>query len=185
MSEQTPAVGWMDTTQAYGRISRILHWGLAALFLWQFLGMAVKLVLGRVPLSGFFVGLHQPVGLAIFALIALRVLWALLNRGHRPGHGAGALGLAARLGHLTLYTVMVAVPLLALLRAFGNTRGFAPWGFEIFAPRAQEIAWMVNLGNAAHGLLAWTLAALIAGHIVMALLHHFVLRDGLLRRMIG
>ncbi|KAA2317499.1 cytochrome b [Pseudooceanicola sediminis] len=173
----------MDTTQTYGRISRALHWGLAMLILWQFLGMAVKLILGRVPLAGFFVGLHQPVGLAIFTLVGLRVLWALLNRGHRPGHGAGVVGLAARVGHLVLYALMVIVPLLALLRAYGNSRAFAPWGFEIFAPRAEEITWMVGLGNAAHGVLAWAFLVLIAGHVATALVHQIVLRDGTLRRM--
>ena len=39
--------------------------------------------------------------------------------------------------------------------------------------------------NAAHGLLAWTLLALIAGHVAMVLLHRFLWRDGTLARMAG
>jgi cytochrome b561 len=56
---------WRDTPERYGLISRLLHWGMAALILWQFLGMAVKITLGRVPLAGFFVGLHAPMGVLL------------------------------------------------------------------------------------------------------------------------
>ena len=38
--------------------------------------------------------------------------------------------------------------------------------------------------SAAHGWLAWAGMALAALHILAALRHHFVLRDGVLRRMI-
>jgi cytochrome b561 len=34
-----------------------------------------------------------------------------------------------------------------------------------------------------HEILAWTLAALVAMHIAAAIKHHFIDRDGLLKRM--
>jgi cytochrome b561 len=37
---------------------------------------------------------------------------------------------------------------------------------------------------AAHAILAWILIALIAGHVTMALYHHFVRGDNVLRRML-
>ncbi|MFX3762234.1 cytochrome b/b6 domain-containing protein [Streptococcus suis] len=33
--------------------------------------------------------------------------------------------------------------------------------------------------------MAWTLLVLIAGHIVMAFVHQFIKKDGLLQRMLG
>lgn len=135
MAHSRPALPLRDTPARYGRVTRLLHWTIAALILWQFLGMAIKLALGRGPVSGFFVGLHQPVGAVLFALIVLRVAWALLNRRRRPDHGAGLVGTAARLGHLALYALMLAVPSLALLRAWGAERAFQPFGVRIFAAR--------------------------------------------------
>ncbi len=63
-----------DTEAAYGPVTRLLHWGIAALILWQFLGMGLRLIFGRTPLVSFFVGSHQPVGLVLFVLIVARVL---------------------------------------------------------------------------------------------------------------
>lgn len=174
-----------DTSARYGRVTRLLHWTIAALILWQFLGMAVKLTLGRGAVSGFFVGLHQPVGALLFALIALRVVWALLNRRRRPDHGAGLVGTAARLGHLALYALMLVVPLLALLRAWGAERAFAPLGVEIFPARELPVEWAVKLAGALHGELAWLLLVLILGHVVMVGVHQAMWRDGTLARMAG
>lgn len=173
---------WHDTPQRYGMVTRALHWGIAALILWQFLCMIVKVSLGKHPLTAFLVGTHAPVGAAIFALVVLRLIWGGLQRGRRPPHGAGLMGRAARLGHGALYAGMFVVPALALLRAWGGERAFAPFGFEIFPAREAALAWTQG---GAHGLLAWALGLLILGHIVMALLHDHLWRDGTLAKMAG
>lgn len=179
------ALPWRDTRTLYGRITRLLHWAIAALMLWQFTGMVLKLALGRTPVVGFFVGSHQKVGTVLFVLIALRVIWALANRGHRPDHGAGLVGLAARLGHLALYAVMLLVPVAALLRAWGSAKPFAPFGQQIFAAQTPEIGWAVGFGELLHGEAAWLLLALIAGHVLMVCVHEGLWRDGTLSRMAG
>ena len=174
-----------DTPMLYGRLTRLLHWTIAALMLWQFLGMGLKLALGRQPIVSFFIGTHQKVGTVLFVLIVLRVVWALMNRRNRPGHGSGVLGLAATLGHLALYAAMVLIPVAALLRAYGSERAFAPFGFQIFAPQTPPIEWMVTFGDMIHGELGWITLALIAGHVLMVCLHEGMWRDGTLRKMAG
>lgn len=181
----TPRLPLRDTPLAYGLVTRALHWSIAALILWQFMGMGLKLALGRQPVVGFFVGSHQPVGTVLFGLIVLRLLWALANRGNRPAHGAGPLGLAARAGHLLLYLVMAAVPTLALLRAWGGERPFSPFGIPVFPGREAPVAWTQSLAEALHGELAWLLALMILGHVVMVGVHEGMWRDGTLARMAG
>lgn len=183
---RSAAIPLRDTPFVYGRITRLLHWSIAALILWQLAGMGLKLALGRESaVAGFFVGSHQKVGTVVFILILLRVIWSVSNGGNRPPHGPGAVGLAARAGHLALYAVMILVPLVAVLRAYGGTRGFAPFGFTIFPARVEPIHWMVDLGGALHGELGWVLAALIAGHVAMVGIHEGMWRDGTLARMAG
>ena len=80
---------------------------------------------------------------------------------------------------------MLAVPTIALLRAYGNDRVFAPFGFTIFPAQEPPIGWMVNLGGLLHGELGWLLAILVAGHIVMVGVHESMWRDGTLARMLG
>lgn len=174
-----------DTHHAYGPISRALHWSVALLILLQFIGMGMKLWLGRgSELAGFFVRLHQPVGTILFVLIVIRVIWAMANRRNRPGHGQGLVGRAAAVGHVLIYAAMVFVPTAALLRSYGSERGFAPFGFQIFAPKSPEIGWTSAIG-AYHGEVAWLLCLLVLGHIVMVGVHEAMWRDGTLARMAG
>lgn len=179
------ALQWRDSAERYGLVTRVLHWAIAALVLWQLLGMVLKITLGRVPLAGFFVGLHQPVGATLFTLIVLRVLWALASRRSRPPHAPGLMGHAARAGHLALYVLMLAIPSLGLLRAWGEARAFTPFGIPVFPAREEPVGWAVNAANLLHGELGWLLVALVLGHVVMALLHEALWRDGTMARMAG
>lgn len=174
-----------DSPQRYGLVSRALHWGMALLFAWQFFGMACKLVLGKVPLTSFMVGTHGPVGFLLLLLLVLRLLWALAQRRSRPSYAAGTSGTLARAGHALLYLLMLLVPALAMLRQYGSGRGFAPWGLQLMEKTDQKIEWMMAPANAVHGLFGWVLLALIVGHAVMALVHHYGMKDGTLKRMIG
>ncbi|QPM89831.1 cytochrome b [Pseudooceanicola algae] len=178
-------IGWSDNAEAYGRVTRLLHWGLAGLLVWQWLGMGTKVLLGRNAVSGFFVGLHAPVGTLIFCLVLIRILWTLASRNDRPAHAPGLVGQAAKAGHGLLYLLMLLVPSLALLRAFGSDRPFAPFGLLLHSGRETELAWMVAPANLAHGYLAWALLVLVTGHIAFAIYHQVVLKDGTLNRMAG
>jgi cytochrome b561 len=81
---------------------------------------------------------------------------------------------------------MLLVPGLALLRAYGSGRAFSPFGVPLFPGfPGGPIGWMTAPAHAAHGLLAWLLLALIAGHVVMALAHRLIWRDDVLQRMAG
>lgn len=185
MPRLTSPLPLRDTALTYGRVTRLLHWTIAALMLWQFTGMGLRLILGRHPVAGFFVSRHQMVGTVLFLLILLRILWALSNRGNRPDHGAGLIRIAAKAGHGFLYLAMLIVPLAGIIRAWGGTRAYAPFGFEIFPARDADIPWAVALGDAVHGELAWIMGLLILGHVAMVAVHEILWRDGTLARMTG
>ena len=174
-----------DTPKAYGRLTRLLHWLIAALILWQFLGMGLRNIFGRQDWVGTFVGSHQPVGTVLFVLVVIRVIWALMNRRTRPDHGRGLVALSAKLGHIALYAMMVLVPFAAILRSWGSTRGFSPFGFQIFAPQEVAIAWTQSFGDMVHGELAWVMGVVILGHIAMVAVHEGLWRDGTLSKMAG
>lgn len=184
MSPSSTRLPLRDDRTRYGLLSRVFHWAVAALILWQLLGMGLRLAFGRQPFVSFFVSLHQPIGALLFVLIVLRTSWWFLNRRNRPDHGAGLLGRAAGAGHGLIYVLMLAVPSLGLLRAYGSGRGFAPFGLPVFPARDEPVAWMVEAANLLHGELAWVLAVVILGHVIMVGLHEAMWRDGTLDRML-
>lgn len=173
-----------DNHERYGLVSRVLHWGMAAILLWQFLGMVLLIILGETPLTYFFLGTHGPLGAVLFVLIVIRLGWVGRNASNRPQPEDSCSGKLASIGHKLLYTLMIVVPLLALLRSYGSGRAFAPFGISLWEASEQKIGWMISVGNAAHGILAWVLLAMIAGHVGFAIWHKAIKRDQVWGRMV-
>ncbi|MEO8748268.1 MAG: cytochrome b [Rhodanobacter sp.] len=157
-----------DNSNRYGQVSRVLHWGIAILLLWQFSSAGAHFFLKGTSIEKFLWTTHKPLGFVLFVLILLRVAWALANLSRRPS----AVSVAARLGHLVLYGILVIVPTLALLRQYGSGKPFEPFGISLFPGfEGDKIAWMTAPGNLLHGWLGLSLLALVAGHIFMVVWH--------------
>lgn len=172
-----------DTAQRYGQITRWIHWGMAILISWQLLGMVVKNIFGRVDWVGMWVGTHASVGVLILLLALVRVFWALKQRANRPPYETGLVGRLAAAGHFALYSLMVIVPSLGLLRLAGGKRPASLFGVPIHSGHTPEVSWMVAPANAVHGILGWLFLALILGHIAMVMVHQYIWRDDTLGRM--
>ncbi len=179
------AHGLRDNGLRYGRVTRIFHWSMAAILLWQFSGIVINRLFGRSALTDLLNSTHGELGATILLLAALRALWGFYNLKNRPKHENGLLGIAARLGHICLYALMLFIPAIAFLRAFGSEWGLALFGIQIVSQGTENIGWMVAPANLLHGVFAWTLLAMIAGHITMALIHRFVWKDDVINRMAG
>lgn len=158
-----------DNEQRYGRVSRMLHWGMALLIGWQFLSAGAHSLFDDTAIEAFFWPTHKPVGFLLLVLVVLRIAWALANRGNRPP----SVSAPARLGHIALYALVFVTPLLALLRQYGSGRAFEPFGMPLFSgwEEDMEIAWMIEPANFLHGWFGWALLALILGHSVMTYWH--------------
>ncbi len=179
-----PQSGWGDSRAGYGPISRALHWGMALLLFWQFTSALLRQFASDTAIESFFWSMHFNFGMILWGLVLLRGAWGLANLSRRPPYpGPPLQQRAAGAVHFTLYALMLTVPSLALLRAYGSERGLSWFGLPIFAPREAEIEPLVALGSALHGELGYALLALVAGHVTMALWHGFVRRDGILPRM--
>lgn len=196
MTTSTPANPpnpWFDSPRRYGLVSRSLHWAMALLFAWQFAGMIFKVLLGWHPRDSWMLGTHSHVGFVLLALMIARALWALANLRNRPPHGTGFIARCAGIGHALLYLLMFLVPALALVRQYGAGRGFSLFNALPVFPAGtqnQALVQFVNgtreaLGFTLHGLLGWTLLALIAGHLGMVIVHHFLWKDDTLYKMAG
>nr|SAY46176.1 Uncharacterised protein [Serratia marcescens] len=179
---------WTDTPGYYGSVSRVLHWGMAYLMVWQFMMVLGWRAFGpseNLILVSRFGPDHGTVGLLTIVLIVLRAAWAFANRRHRPPHFPGSAGRISFAAHVILYLLMFVIPAFALLRVYGSGKGWSPWGVAFIPETGTEVSWMVTPADMTHDLMAWLLCCLIVGHILAALFHRFVLRDHILARMAG
>lgn len=174
-----------DNPDRYGVASRILHWGMAILFLAQFISAAAHWALPREnALREALWSYHPDLGITLFLLVLIRGAWGLANIPNRPPH-SGAIGRAAVAGHVAIYALMIIVPTVRILASAGSDRGLSYLGATIFPARETEIAWMQAPAEW-HGEMGWILALLVLGHIAMATIwHHLIQRDGTLQRMTG
>lgn len=170
-----------DTRERYGSVSKALHWVMAVLIGWQLLKFFDRIDDGEHWVGETLVSWHVSIGTLLLVLVVLRLLWVLRQRHHRPEQDPATVKLV-KAGHGLLYLAMLLMPITGILVMLGGGHGLTVFGFEMIG-EGDEIAWAKSLGNI-HSPLSWFLAALIAGHIAIALHHHFIRRDDALRRML-
>ena len=173
-----------DTPERYGTVSRVFHWSIALLVAWQALKIFDRIADGEHWVGQTLVPWHISVGVLVLLLVVPRIVWALRNRGNRPpAPPPPALGFLARAGHVALSAALVLMPVTGIGIMIGNGYGLSVFGIELVAGGAK-IPWLAAFGGAVHSPLAWLLIAMVIGHAAMALVHHFVKKDGVLRRML-
>ena len=159
----TPALGGYSTAQ------KLLHWGIALLCLAQ---VPTARAIQRTHMGHGFLrpseadlflhSVHAWVGWIIFGLVGARLVIRARNDGPaslvgiRPVHR-----IAATMSHLALYALLIALPITGTITMYVS---------QSYAP--------------IHRALSWTLLAVVTLHIVVAIWHHVVLRDGTLSRML-
>ena len=170
-------------TPRYTGVAIALHWLLGLMIVGAF-GFGVYMA--DLPLSPSRLKLynwHKWAGITILALSALRLLWRLT---HRPPADLPMPAWQARVAHAThalLYALFFAVPLVGW--AYSSAAGFPIVWFGVlplpdFVPVDKALAEAIKPW---HERLAMLMALLVVLHVVGALKHHFIDKDGLLERM--
>jgi len=168
----------------YNLFSVVIHWVMALLIL---IAWSIAIVVGDMPLSPLrIVGFswHKWLGITVLFLVIIRLLW-------RATHPAPKLDLkmpiwqekVMALTHVALYLLMFAIPLVGWLMS--SAKGYTVNYFGLF-----DLPDLVGKDKAlghqlkeVHELLANVLVALVGLHVLAALKHQFIDKDGLLGRM--
>lgn len=171
-----------DSKERYGAVSRVLHWGMGGLIGWQMLKIFDRINDGEHWVGETLVPWHVSIGSLLLVLVVLRLVWAAKQRGQRPEQEP-AMAFWVNAGHALLYLGMVLMPITGLLILLGNGYPLKVFGVQLVAA-GEGVEWMASVGGTLHSPVAWLLLIMIVGHAGMALLHHFVKKDGVLRRML-
>lgn len=166
----------------FGLVTRALHWGIAGLIVVQ-LPLGLRLSDMQPGLANLWLfGLHKSLGLTVFALMALRILWHIVSPPPAP-LGGGWQARAAKAAHWAIYALLLVIPLSGWIASSAtgiDVMLFDTWVIPPIAPVSQ--AWETT-GFAVHDIATKALLALLALHIGAALKHEMD-GDGTLRRMI-
>ncbi|WAT18699.1 cytochrome b/b6 domain-containing protein [Aurantiacibacter sp. MUD11] len=170
----------MTAATRYSTGAIVLHWLIA-------LALAGEIALGfAMPkdASGFAeYQLHKSIGMTILALSLLRLGWRFTHARPAPIEG-GVTGMLAGAVHVGFYVFMIAMPLTGWALVSSDPIDVPTVLFGVVPLPHLPIgeAWN-ELAEEAHEWLAWGGLALFALHVIGALRHHFLIKDGLLARM--
>ena len=179
----------------YSLVAIILHWTIAlcviGLLLAGYVMTRYDEQLG-LALTFQIYQLHKSVGVLVFVLTILRVLWRLTHPAPPlPDNMAGWEVFLAKVSHYGFYMLLLIMPLTgwAVVSAasfkvptmlFGIVHlPHIPYFVAHADPKGVE-----SLTLTAHFVLAVTMATLLVLHVGGALKHHLILKDDVLKRML-
>ena len=171
---------------SYGRVSRFLHWGMALLIISTILLVEFKDMLPTRSMKHVDILLHIQIGLFIFFLIWVRVIW-------RATHPIPPIypplspvqHSMATAAHLLLYFMIATIPLLGVLALQSKGKQVDFLGMPLPVLLGEDIGLPYSLTiRSYHELFGNILIGLILFHMLAALIHHLFRRDSTLVRML-
>lgn len=175
-----------DSRTGYGLISIIFHWVCAPLILFVFgLGVYMRGLDYYSPWYHRGPEIHIALGLLIFVLMSLRLLWRArsLSPDPLPTISKTTL-LAATLVKYVIYIAVFAICITGYL--ITTAEGSAASFFGVLSvPATLELsANNIDRAGVLHKYIAWSLIFIVGLHALAALFHHFIKRDRTLMRML-
>ena len=170
---------------AYAKPAIAMHWIVALLIFAAFgLGLYMTDIPGFTPTKLKLFSYHKWIGITVLIFAVLRVLWRLTHPAPGPVPGMPKWQhAAAEAAHVGLYLLILAVPLTGYLLSVAAGVKVVYLGlWELPMPFDKSDA-LKDVFSMAHEWLNWSMAAIVVLHVLAALKHHVVDRDGTLRRM--
>lgn len=170
-----------STSQSYGSVAIAIHW-LSAILIVILLASGFRAAnISDAAAKADTLMVHVPAGISLLVLTLARMAWWLFadSKPGPEGDGPRWQEQAAKAVHLLFYIVILGmaasgIGMFILSGAgsviFAGAEGVLP-DFWNYPPRLP------------HAIGARILIALLLAHVGAALYHHFVIRDGVLRRM--
>ena len=180
-----------DHPDRFSRTTLLLHWlvGLSIIGL-----LAVGIYMDEAKVYALYPW-HKSFGILVFFIALARIVWRIRNGWPTPvGQHKQIEQVLARVIHWVLILGTVLMPLSGFLMSSLGGNGVALFGLEL-VPRNPDpmdpgkvIAYnraLAGIAHEAHGIGGTLMISAIALHVLGALKHHLVDKDGTLRRMLG
>ena len=172
----------------YSGLQKLIHW-VMALFVLTLIPVGFIMV-ARGKATNFdattndLYTAHKTFGFVVLLLMVLRIVVRIMQG--TPAHEASLNRLqiiASKAVHELLYLMLLIVPMLGWLgvSAYGARGLLGGFALPEILIKNEGLAKVLL---AYHGYAALALVALLGAHIGAALLHRFILKDGVMKRML-
>ena len=166
----------------YSFTSKALHWIMSVMII---IMLCIGYTLDSIKDNKFFwINLHKSVGLLILILLLIRIIVRLSSKYPTlPKNTPAIIVTVSKLNIGGLYLLMLIMPISGLLTSIFYGYNVSFFGlFEIASFGKYYSA--ANTTNLIHQISSYCLVILICVHICGGLMHHFIFKDNVLKRMI-
>ena len=175
----------MDQKDKLGLMTVGLHWLLALAMIGMLVFGLILEDMGRGETKSALIWWHKGFGVAILAFAVWRLGWRLLQGFPAPLSQSPAWqAKIASLTHGFLLLGTLFLPLSGIMLSLGKNRPIDVFGLFTI-PAAGESKLLHEAGEIIHGLGGKLLIAAIILHVIGALKHQFIDKDGTMTRMAG
>lgn len=185
-SSSSSSVPSVDLSPArYDPPTLVLHWLTAGLVIVLFVLAEVWEALPHgTPARKLLQSLHISLGLLFTTVLVARIAWRLAAGRRLPRAESGWRGLAGSGMHVLLYALMITQVVLGFLLRWAQGESFSFFGLFDVPTLIQINHEQTTAIGDLHYKVAWVIVVLAGCHAVAGLAHHYLLRDGVLRRML-
>jgi cytochrome b561 len=169
----------------YTKVAIVLHWLIGLCILGQlFLGIYMVDIPKSPPgIRAEYFNLHKSIGLVLIALIIVRIYWRATHKPPAlPAHIVSWQVKVSKATHHLLYVLMVLIPLTGLMGSI-----YSKFPIKFFGTPLPKLAEpdqvLKDFFSDSHIFLTNLLMVILVLHIVAALKHRFIDRDGVFQRM--
>lgn len=174
----------MSSRLQYDATAKAFHWLIVALLVVQYLIGWLMPDIHRGIKPGVAMILHLSFGLSILVLIVFRLVWRLTHRVRPESSLPRWQRLSSEAVHWLLYALVLATTITGWL--FASFRGWSVSFFYLFRfpMLASDNAAAGRAIDGLHQGMEWALLVFVGLHVLAALVHRFVYRDGVMQRML-
>ena len=162
------------------------HWIIAIAIIGMLaFGMYIE-DLPRSPEKGELMGIHKSIGVIILVFASLRIIWRMINKFPIPLSTMPKWQeRMASLTHWVLIAGTAFMPISGIIMNIGGGRSLRVFGYELMVGSGEKNEFLSEIGHIVHGLGSKLLILFIVLHILGAVKHHFIDKDGTISRMAG
>lgn len=173
------------TRTRYGAIAQAFHWVTAIVVLVAFIyGPGGSETRVYSSARDFDRQLHETLGLTVFVLVVLRLVWRSIDARPDPAQIPRWMDLGSKVAQALLYVLMIALPVTAITGAWLEAHPLTLLGGLEVAPLVPSNHDLGARLASVHGWLGDAIMWLAGLHAAAAIFHHVALRDGVLVSML-
>ena len=176
-----------NTDTDYGLFAIGVHWCIALLFIGLFaLGLYMTGLTYYDPWYREGPDLHRSLGIIVFGLLILRLVWRGVNVSPKVAKDLKAWEIrSAHLMHIALYFLLLAIVISGYLISTADGRSIQIFNWFQVPALIPSVEHMEDYAGTIHYTLSFITMSLVILHVLAALKHHFINKDRTLSRMLG